>query len=111
KQLKTGSAQGEREFQAEVETISLVHHRHLVSLVGYCISGVQRLLVYDFISNKTLDFHLHGRGLSPMSWESRLKIAIGAAKGLAYLHEDCNLKIIHRDIKTENILIDDEFEA
>ncbi|XP_056698856.1 proline-rich receptor-like protein kinase PERK15 isoform X2 [Spinacia oleracea] len=111
KQLKTGSAQGEREFQAEVETISLVHHSHLVSLVGYCISGVQRLLVYDFISNKTLDFHLHGRGLSPMSWESRLKIAIGAAKGLAYLHEDCNPKIIHRDIKTENILIDDEFEA
>ncbi|KNA13430.1 hypothetical protein SOVF_117030, partial [Spinacia oleracea] len=111
KQLKAGSAQGEREFQAEVKTISLVHHRHLVSLVGYCISGDQRLLVYDFISNKTLEFHLHGEGTSPMSWESRLKTAIGAAKGLAYLHEDCNPKIIHRDIKTENILIDDEFEA
>lgn len=60
KQLKSGSVQGEREFQAEVETISRVHHRHLVSLVGHCIAGEQRMLVYEFISNKTLDFHLHG---------------------------------------------------
>ncbi|XP_056698857.1 proline-rich receptor-like protein kinase PERK15 isoform X2 [Spinacia oleracea] len=109
KQLKSGSVQGEREFQAEVETISRVHHRHLVSLVGHCIAGEQRMLVYEFISNKTLDFHLHGK--PPMSWGTRLKIAIGAAKGLAYLHEDCHPKIIHRDIKASNILIDDEFEA
>lgn len=60
KQLKAGSGQGEREFQAEVEIISRVHHRHLVSLVGYCISGAQRLLVYEFVPNKTLEFHLHG---------------------------------------------------
>lgn len=60
KSLKTGSGQGEREFQAEVEIISRVHHRHLVSLVGYCITGGQRLLVYDFVPNKTLEFHLHG---------------------------------------------------
>ncbi|KNA05979.1 hypothetical protein SOVF_185320 [Spinacia oleracea] len=110
KQLKSGSVQGEREFQAEVETISRVHHRHLVSLVGHCIAGEQRMLVYEFISNKTLDFHLH-EGKPPMSWGTRLKIAIGAAKGLAYLHEDCHPKIIHRDIKASNILIDDEFEA
>lgn len=61
KQLKAGSGQGEREFQAEVEIISHVHHKHLVSLVGHCISGVQRLLVYEFVPNKTLEFHLHGK--------------------------------------------------
>lgn len=60
KQLKSGSGQGEREFQAEVEIISRVHHKHLVSLVGYCISGGQRLLVYEFVPNNTLEFHLHG---------------------------------------------------
>lgn len=60
KQLKLGSGQGEREFQAEVEIISRVHHKHLVSLVGYCISGGKRLLVYEFVPNNTLEFHLHG---------------------------------------------------
>lgn len=63
KSLKTGSGQGEREFQAEVEIISRVHHRHLVSLVGYCIANQQRLLVYEFVPNKTLEFHLHGNFL------------------------------------------------
>ena len=63
KQLKTGSVQGEREFQAEVDTISRVHHRHLVSLVGHCMCGEQRMLVYEFIPNKTLEFHLHGEFL------------------------------------------------
>jgi hypothetical protein len=63
KQLKSGSAQGEREFRAEVEVISRVHHRHLVSLVGYCISGAQRMLVYEFVPNYTLHFHLHGKDL------------------------------------------------
>lgn len=61
KQLKTGSGQGEREFHAEVEIISRVHHKHLVSLVGYCISGGKRLLVYEFVPNNTLEFHLHGK--------------------------------------------------
>lgn len=64
KSLKTGSGQGEREFQAEVEIISRVHHRYLVSLVGYCIAGEQRMLVYEFVPNNTLEYHLHGKSIS-----------------------------------------------
>ncbi|KAB1226167.1 Proline-rich receptor-like protein kinase PERK4 [Morella rubra] len=111
KSLKVGSGQGEREFQAEVEIISRVHHRHLVSLVGYCIAGAQRMLVYEFVPNKTLEYHLYGKGLPIMDWTTRLRIALGSAKGLAYLHEDCHPRIIHRDIKAANILLDDNFEA
>lgn len=111
KKLKDGSGQGEREFQAEVEIISRVHHRHLVSLVGYCISGDQRLLVYDFVPNDTLDYHLHGRGVPVLEWSARVKISAGSARGIAYLHEDCHPRIIHRDIKSSNILVDNNFEA
>lgn len=111
KQLKVGSGQGEREFQAEVEMISRVHHSHLVSLLGHCISGIQRLLVYEYVPNQTLEFHLHGKGKRPMNWATRMKVALGSAKGLAYLHEDCHPKIIHRDIKSANILLDENFEA
>ncbi|CAE5960011.1 unnamed protein product [Arabidopsis arenosa] len=71
----------------------------------------QRLLVYEFVPNKTLEFHLHEKGRPVMEWSKRMKIALGAAKGLAYLHEDCNPKTIHRDVKAANILIDDSFEA
>ncbi|XVF49190.1 hypothetical protein PTKIN_Ptkin03bG0248600 [Pterospermum kingtungense] len=111
KQLKAGSGQGEREFQAEVEIISRVHHKHLVSLVGYCISGTTRMLVYEFVPNNTLEFHLHGKGRPTMDWPTRMRIALGSAKGLAYLHEDCHPKIFHRDIKAANILLDFKFEA
>ncbi|CAN7019983.1 unnamed protein product [Brassica rapa subsp. trilocularis] len=111
KQLKSISAEGYREFKAEVEIISRVHHRHLVSLVGYCICEQHRFLIYEFVPNNTLDYHLHGKDLPVLEWTRRVKIAIGAAKGLAYLHEDCHPKIIHRDIKSSNILLDDEFEA
>ncbi|XP_039139670.1 proline-rich receptor-like protein kinase PERK4 [Dioscorea cayenensis subsp. rotundata] len=111
KQLKSGSGQGEREFQAEVDIISRVHHRHLVSLVGFCIAGSQRMLIYEFVPNKTLAYHLHGKGLPTMDWSTRLKVALGTAKGLAYLHEDCHPRIIHRDIKSANILLDANFEA
>ncbi|KAL2531533.1 Proline-rich receptor-like protein kinase PERK5 [Abeliophyllum distichum] len=111
KSLKSGSGQGEREFQAEVEIISRVHHRHLVSLVGYCIADGQRMLVYEFVSNSTLEFHLYGDGQPVMDWATRLRIAVGSAKGLAYLHEDCHPRIIHRDIKAANILLDDNYEA
>ncbi|GLT98572.1 hypothetical protein SLE2022_160720 [Rubroshorea leprosula] len=111
KHLKAGSGQGEREFHAEVEIISRIHHKHLVSFVGYCITRSQRMLVYEFVPNNTLEFHLHGKGRPTMDWPTRMKIALGSAKGLAYLHEDCHPKIIHRDIKGANILLDFKFEA
>ncbi|XAR55873.1 Non-specific serine/threonine protein kinase [Bertholletia excelsa] len=111
KQLKMGGGQGEREFKAEVEIISRIHHRYLVSLVGYCISESKRLLVYDYVPNNTLYFHLHEEGRPVMDWVTRVKVAAGAARGIAYLHEDCHPRIIHRDIKSSNILLDDNFEA
>ncbi|XP_049403747.1 proline-rich receptor-like protein kinase PERK9 [Solanum stenotomum] len=111
KQLDIGGSQGDREFRAEVEIISRVHHRHLVSLVGYCISENRRLLVYEYVPNNTLYFHLHAEGRPVMDWTTRVKIAVGAARGIAYLHEDCHPRIIHRDIKSSNILLDINFEA
>ncbi|KAI3954464.1 hypothetical protein MKW92_010029 [Papaver armeniacum] len=101
KQLKAGSGQGEREFRAEVDIISRVHHRHLVSLVGYCIADAQRLLVYEFVPNNTLEHHIHKQGLPVLDWSKRVKIAIGSARGLAYLHEDYfGLAKLSNDITT-----------
>ncbi|CAH8358864.1 unnamed protein product [Eruca vesicaria subsp. sativa] len=110
KQLKVGGGQGDREFKAEVETLSRIHHRHLVSIVGHCISDDRRLLIYDFVSNNDLYFHLHA-SKEVLDWVTRVRIAAGAARGLAYLHEDCHPRIIHRDIKSSNILLEDNFDA
>nr|XP_029154477.1 proline-rich receptor-like protein kinase PERK12 [Arachis hypogaea] len=111
KMLKPGSGQGEREFRAEVDIISRIHHRHLVSLIGYCIAEQHRVLVYEFVPNGNLSQHLHGNNLPVLDWPNRMKIANGAARGIAYLHEGCNPRIIHRDIKSANILLDGAYEA
>ncbi|KAL8139530.1 hypothetical protein V2J09_005551 [Rumex salicifolius] len=111
KQLKIGGKQGEREFMAEVEIIGRIHHRHLVSLVGYCIFDSRRLLVYEYMPNQTLHYHLHEQKSPGLDWVTRIKVAVGAARGIAYLHEDCHPRIIHRDIKSSNILLDAKFEA
>ncbi|KAF8036478.1 hypothetical protein BT93_C2257 [Corymbia citriodora subsp. variegata] len=111
KRQKEGSKQGEREFLTEIEIISRVHHKHVVSLNGYCTTRSERMLVYELVPNNSLEYHLHGEGRPTLDWPTRLKIALGSAKGLAYLHEDCHPKIIHRDIKAANILVDNEFEA
>ncbi|XP_021718255.1 proline-rich receptor-like protein kinase PERK9 [Chenopodium quinoa] len=113
KQLKVGGGQGEREFKAEVEIISRIHHRHLVSLVGYCILENKRLLVYEYVPNNTLHYHLHCKGEERpvLDWATRIKISMGAARGITYLHEDCHPRIIHRDIKSTNILLDNNYES
>ncbi|URE21853.1 Leucine rich repeat N-terminal domain, partial [Musa troglodytarum] len=103
----------EREFQAEVETLSRAQHRNLVSLQGYCKFGNDRLLIYSYMENGSLDYWLHEKneGSLMLDWGRRLQIALGAARGLAYLHESCEPHILHRDIKSSNILLDEEFEA
>ncbi|XP_052178833.1 phytosulfokine receptor 2 [Diospyros lotus] len=111
KRLSGDCGQMEREFQAEVEALSRAQHKNLVSLQGYCQRGNERLLIYSYMENGSLDYWLHERidGGSLLKWEMRLKIAQGAGHGLAYLHKEPN--IIHRDIKTSNILLDEKFEA
>ncbi|XP_078175316.1 proline-rich receptor-like protein kinase PERK15 isoform X2 [Carex rostrata] len=111
KKLNTESRSGERDFIAEVDVLSRVHHRHLVQLIGCCITRNSRMLVCEYVPNKTLEFHLHGRPESLLDWSTRLKIAVGSAKALSYLHEDCQPRIIHRDIKAANILLEDCFQA
>ncbi|CAN1170459.1 Cysteine-rich receptor-like protein kinase 42, partial [Linum perenne] len=98
------------DFQSELKIISNVHHRNLVRLLGCCNSGPEPLLVYEYMANSSLDKFLFGEKRGSLSWKQRVDIILGTARGLAYLHEDFHLCIIHRDIKTSNILLDDDFQ-
>ncbi|XP_035541170.1 G-type lectin S-receptor-like serine/threonine-protein kinase RLK1 [Juglans regia] len=101
--------ENEKEFNAEVNIIGKTHHKNLVRLLGFCDEERQRLLVYEFLSNGTLSGFLFGD--SKPDWERRIKIAFGVVKGLLYLHEECSTQIIHCDIKPQNILLDEYFNA
>jgi serine/threonine protein kinase len=112
KKLSLGqSARAISEFEGEVKLISNVHHRNLVRLLGCCNKGPERLLVYEYMPNSSLDRVLFGEGRQCLSWEARFDIILGTARGLAYLHEDFHVCIIHRDIKSSNILLDECFCA
>ncbi|KAH9774147.1 serine/threonine-protein kinase PBS1 [Citrus sinensis] len=111
KQLDRNGLQGNREFLVEVLMLSLLHHSNLVNLIGYCADGDQRLLVYEFMPLGSLEDHLHD--LPPdkeaLDWNTRMKIAAGAAKGLEYLHDKANPPVIYRDFKSSNILLEEGF--
>ncbi|GMY34474.1 LRR receptor-like serine/threonine-protein kinase IOS1 [Fagus crenata] len=111
KVLSLPSAQGYQQFQAEVRLLMRVHHRNLTALVGYCYEGTNMGLVYEFMANGDLDAHLSGKNTNILSWKARLNIAIDAAQGLEYLHRGCKPPIIHRDVKTTNILLNENFQA
>ncbi|TYH82805.1 hypothetical protein ES332_D02G086900v1 [Gossypium tomentosum] len=113
KQLE-GIEQGERQFRMEVATISSTHHLNLVRLVGFCCEGRHRLLVYEFLKNGSLDkflFTSKDQSGKSLKWENRFNIALGTARGITYLHEECRDCIIHCDIKPENILLDEAYTA
>lgn len=111
KQLDRNGLQGNREFLVEVLMLSLLHHPNLVNLIGYCADGDQRLLVYEYMAFGSLEDHLHDipPEKEPLDWNTRMKIAAGAAKGLEYLHDKANPPVIYRDFKSSNILLDDGF--
>ncbi|KAG8363962.1 hypothetical protein BUALT_Bualt19G0076900 [Buddleja alternifolia] len=113
KKLLNNLGQAEKEFRVEVDAIGHVRHKNLVRLLGYCIEGTHRMLVYEYVSNGNLEQWLHGamRHHGFLTWEARTKILLGTAKALAYLHEAIEPKVVHRDIKSSNILIDEDFSA
>ncbi|XP_062118262.1 probable LRR receptor-like serine/threonine-protein kinase At1g56140 [Humulus lupulus] len=106
KQLSMTSHQGKSQFVAEIATISAVQHRNLIKLHGCCIEGGKQLLVYEYLENKSLDQALFGNNSLKLDWSTRFDICLGIAKGLAYLHEESRLRIVHRDVKASNILLD-----
>lgn len=111
KQLKFSGSQGDADFCKEVRVLNCAQHRNVVLLVGFCVQEKRRALVYEYICNNSLDFHLHENKRTPLQWHTRLKIAIGTARGLRYLHEDCRVgRIAHRDMRPSNILLTHNFE-
>ncbi|KAJ8535575.1 hypothetical protein K7X08_023295 [Anisodus acutangulus] len=115
KRLNRHGFQGHKEWINEVNFLGVVKHPNLVKLIGYCAEdderGMQRLLVYELMRNKSLEDHLLARSSTPLSWTLRLKIAQDAARGLAYLHEEMDFQLIFRDFKPSNILLDEDFNA
>ncbi|PSS20804.1 Receptor-like serine/threonine-protein kinase [Actinidia chinensis var. chinensis] len=111
KVLKRDDQQGGREFLAEVEMLGRLHHRNLVKLIGICTEERSRCLLYELIPNGSVESHLHGvdKETTPLDWGARMKIALGAARGLAYLHEDSSPRVIHRDFKASNVLLEYDF--
>ena len=108
------SAQGSNEFNNEIAMLSRVHHKHLVKLVGCCNEKGQQMLVYQYVAKGTVREHLYdkeGGFIGELDWLQRLRIAVGAAKGLEYLHTGIQPSIIHRDVKSSNILVDEQWEA
>ncbi|CAL5340388.1 unnamed protein product [Camellia sinensis] len=105
--------QGHKQWVAEVQFLGIVEHPNLVKLIGYCAvdgeRGIQRLLVYEFMPNKSLEDHLFNRAFSALSWKTRLQIVLGAAQGLTYLHEELEVQVIYRDFKSSNVLLDEAF--
>ncbi|XP_050238497.1 probable serine/threonine-protein kinase At1g01540 [Mercurialis annua] len=113
KNLLNNRGQAEKEFKVEVEVIGRVRHKNLVRLLGYCVEGAYRMLVYEYVDNGNLDQWLHGDvgSVSPLTWDSRMNIILGTAKGLAYLHEGLEPKVVHRDVKSSNILLDRQWNS
>ncbi|KAI9086275.1 hypothetical protein K1719_031729 [Acacia pycnantha] len=115
KQLGKRGVQGHKEWVTEVNVLGIVEHPNLVKLVGYCADdderGIQRLLIYEYMPNRSVEHHLSTRSENPLSWNIRLKIAEDAARGLTYLHEEMDFQIIFRDLKSSNILLDEHWNA